>query len=494
MIEYKVESLEQADVLILPFFKDNLDIERFDFLSDSTADQVKKVLDSQDFEAEKMSSSLVYTSEDSLSRVYLLGVGDKEDFNIRNWKNSIGSAIKNLQEKELSDISVCLPKKLLQEFSARKASQETVAAIETANYAFDKYKDEEDKTKPIESVTFVDEFKTKQKENIVKGALEGQKVSIGVNLTRDLGNTSPSEMTPTMLADTAEKIGKETDVMEVGVMSQSEIEELGMGCFLGVAKGSDMAPKFIKMEYNGGGDEDPTVIVGKGITFDSGGLSLKPSKHMTDMKYDMLGAGTALGVMQAIAKLGLGQNIVCLIASCENMPGSKAYRPDDVLEAMDGTTVEIGNTDAEGRLTMADALSYTKENYEPKEIIDFATLTGACMVALGKERSGLFSPSDNMADKFYDSAQKVGENLWRLPLGEEYTESMKGEVADLRNLSKSKFGGASTAAAFLQNFVETENWTHIDLSSSYYGDKGKPWARYGANGFGVQATIEYLRN
>lgn len=274
------------------------------------------------------------------------------------------------------------------------------------------------------------------------------------------------------------------------------MKKLGMGCLLAVASGSQEEPKFIIVEYLAGKkNAAPTVLVGKGITFDSGGLSLKPGDFMIDMKYDMLGGATVLGVLCAAAALKLKKNIIGLIPTCENMPSGSAYRPDDILTAMNGKTVLVENTDAEGRLILADALCYASK-YKPKEVIDFATLTGACMVALGNERSGLFTQSEEIAEGLDESARHVGEQLWRLPLGEEYSEAVKAEVADLKNtggVGHPRFAGASTAAAFLEYFTDYP-WAHIDLASSYWGPKGKSYIRGGANGFGVQMMVEYLRN
>jgi len=303
-------------------------------------------------------------------------------------------------------------------------------------------------------------------------------------------------MTPTLLAKEALKLSKENPKIKVKILSRPEMKKLNMGCLLGVSQGSVEEPKFIILEYYGAGKtKQPTVLAGKGITFDSGGLGIKPGNYMTDMKFDMLGAATVFGIIKAAAGLKLKKNIVGLVPSCENMPSGSSYRPDDILTAHNGKSVEIIHTDAEGRLILADALSYAVK-YKPKEVIDFATLTGACMVALGSERSGVFGTSEKIINRLENKAKEVGEQLWHLPLGEEYSEAMKSEVADIKNLggvnSQPGHGGASTAAAFLQFFTDYP-WAHIDLSCSHYSGKGKPWIRGGANGFGVQTIIEYLK-
>jgi len=351
-----------------------------------------------------------------------------------------------------------------------------------------------------------------QKKQVQNGIKEGQVVAGAVNMARHLGNINPSIMTPTLLAKEASALGNGKSGIVVHVLGKSDIKKLGMGCLLGVASGSLEEPKFIILEYNGiprhardkqKKSEKPTVLVGKGITFDSGGLSLKPGNYMNDMKFDMLGAATVLGTIQAAAGLQLKKHIVGLIPTCENMPSGSSYRPDDILVAMNGKSVLVENTDAEGRLILADALSYATMKYTPKEVIDFATLTGACLVAIGNERSGLFGTSDTLIKKLIASAETVGEQLWYLPIGEEFTEAMMCEVADIKNIGgvgNPRNGGASTAAAFLQFFTQNETgetpypWAHIDLSCSYYGGTGKAYIRGGANGFGVETMVAYLQS
>ncbi len=340
--------------------------------------------------------------------------------------------------------------------------------------------------------------------NLQTGIEEGFIIAGGVNFARHLGNIPPTIMTPTYLANEALQLAKANKNIKTKVLSEAEIEKLGMGCLLAVGRGSKHETKFIIVEYWGTDkDKKPSVLVGKGITFDSGGLSLKPGDYMIDMKFDMLGAASVLGAIKVLTDLKVKKNIVVLIPSAENMPGGDSYRPDDILTAMNGATVEIKNTDAEGRLILADGLCYATK-YEPKEVIDLATLTGACMSALGLEKSGIFTPEDKIVEKMIDLGEAIGENLWRLPLGEEYSEAMKSEVADIKNtggVGGERYGTASTAAAFLQFFTQDKEtgeknypWAHIDLASAIYGSKGKAHIRAGANGFGVQVLVEYLRS
>lgn len=492
-MNYSVSTSSSTEALILPFFKDELSLENLDFLSSDHINLIENMFDSEDFEGEKMESNLLYTTGNDLPKILLLGLGEKEELTLRAWKRAVSSAVKQLQESEVKNMDLHIPEQVINEYAQEKIARETTTAVETASYSFDKYKDEDDQIVDIESVNYVHK-ESLNSEQFEAGIEQAKGIAEGVNLTRDLGNTPPGTMSPSLMAEKAREIAEDHENMEITVYSQKEIEEMGMNCFLGVADGSEMEPKFIVLEWRRDLQEDPKVLAGKGITFDSGGLSLKPSKHMTEMKFDMLGAGTVFGVMKAAANINLDQKLVAIVPSCENMPSGNSYRPDDILEAKDGSTVEIKNTDAEGRLTLADAFGYIKENHDPELVLDYATLTGACMVALGKQRSGLFTSKDELAEDLLEASENVAEQLWRLPVGEEYSKAMESKVADIKNMSGESWGGASTAAAFLQHFTDDEwSWAHMDLSSSFQKEE-KPWSRVGANGFGVQTTIEFLQN
>lgn len=503
MAEYNSGThLHEVDVMIIPCVQQKngsvqyVDEHRSYFSIPSTTD----------FAADAGQTILLYPPDSESQRVFLVGLGKMQGYTIRAWKKAIGSAVLLLQSKKYTTCSLFIPRELLDMFGARRIAKETVLAIEIAAYSFDEHKEESARVTPLAACHFDAQLVGAEKNAFQKGVEEGVAISEGIYLTRTLGNTPPTVMTPTFLAFEAMRIAKGNSSLTVKVYGKKEITDMGMGCLLGVAKGSELEPKFIVLEYMGTDvKKAPSILVGKGITFDSGGLSLKPGDYMVNMKFDMLGAGTVLGIMHAASLLKLKKNLVAIIPSCENMPSGTSYRPDDILTAMNGKTVEIQNTDAEGRLVLADAFCYAVKHYpHAKEMIDFATLTGACVVALGNERSGLFSPHDPLAQALYESAEIVGEQLWRLPLGEEYSDAMKSMVADIKNLGGvggDRYAGASTAAAFLQYFTlqhHTEekkpmcSWAHIDLSCSYYSGKGHSWIRHGANGFGVQTLIEYF--
>jgi leucyl aminopeptidase len=276
-------------------------------------------------------------------------------------------------------------------------------------------------------------------------------------------------------------------------LEKKDLERLGMGSFLAVAKGSAEPPKFIIMEYlNGAKRDKPIVLVGKGLTFDSGGISIKPSANMEEMKFDMSGGGAVIGAMVSAASLKLKKNIVGLVPCTENMPGGRAVKPGDVARSMTGVTVEIINTDAEGRLILADALGYAKR-YKPRAVVDLATLTGACMVALGTHASGLMGNDQKLIDAVRTAGEKTGERCWQLPLWDDYDDAIKSQVADVKNVGD-RYGGAITAAAFLKKFTDYP-WAHLDIAGTAYGAKpGAPYLTAGSAGVGVRLLIGFLRN
>lgn len=484
-------SLAQTDCVIVPMFEHKKPLS-FAGL-DHYKDRISQVW-GNDFEGKKDQTLLLYSTDEMTPRLLLIGLGEAKALTIKKYKEIIGTAVSICQNKTYSTVSIALHKKVVDLFGAKAVGLHTSVAARIAGYAYDEFKtDDEAKVEELKRVHIISDSNTRR--GIESGIADGLIIADGVNFARHLGNTPPTKMTPSYLAKQVEKLGEKNKKLNVTVLSRTDMKKLGMGCLLGVARGSVEEPKFIVAEYWGTDKKKkPSVLVGKGITFDSGGLSIKTGDYMVDMKFDMLGAASVIGAIKALAEMGVKKNIVALIPTAENMPGGDAYRPDDVLIAMNGKTVEIKNTDAEGRLILADALCYASR-YEPKEVIDMATLTGACMAALGLERSGLFTPVDTMSEKLLGASETIGEQLWRLPLGEEYSEALKSEIADIKNIGGvggSRYGTASTAGAFLQFFTDYD-WAHIDLASAVHSSKGKPWVRAGANGFGVQTIIEYLK-
>jgi leucyl aminopeptidase len=487
--------LAELDTLIVPLMQtDDLEAQ-IEALPEVIQTAVRAGVSRGDIAGKKFDMHTLYTDT---CRVLVIGLGAPEQCSERTWKQAIGVATIKAEEHKIATLGIYVPTTVQDMIADEALGQATTIAVLIGDYAYDEFQSVDARPTHITACSFIG---VSESDALLQGIQTGTCIGRGVNFTRHLGNTPPSVMTPALLASNALELAKEHEHLTVRVLERADMEVLGMGCLLGVAQGSELPPKFIIMEFmNGAASEKPVVLIGKGITFDSGGLSLKPADFMTDMKFDMLGAGTALGVMHAAVSLDLKKNLIVLIPSAENMPSGTSFRPDDVLIAMNGKTVEIGNTDAEGRLILADALCYTTANYNPELVIDFATLTGACVVALGTERSALFTPHDDIATSLLRSAEASGEWIWRLPLGEEFTELMKSSVADISNISSTRYGGASTAAAFLEFFtldIETKKpaypWAHFDLSSAYKGKSGKPWQRYGATGDVVQTVVEFLR-
>jgi leucyl aminopeptidase len=348
-------------------------------------------------------------------------------------------------------------------------------AVADATYAYTHTKPSAPKPKAIATVSLC---VAKQDAAVNKGLREGQAIADGVRLAKELGNRPGNHMTPSMLAKEAQRVAKQHG-MKAEVFDRKQIEKIGMGSFLSVAQGSDEPPRFIVMQYHGGSKGDaPVVLVGKGITFDSGGISLKPGAEMDEMKWDMGGAASVLGTMAAIGELKPKINVVALIATCENMPSGRAVKPGDVVKSLSGQTIEILNTDAEGRLILCDALTYA-ERFKPAAVVDVATLTGACVIALGHHHSGLYASDEDLARQLLDASARALDPAWRMPLDAEYDDALKSNFADMANIG-GRAGGSVTAAKFLQRFTKSYAWAHLDIAGTAWksgaakGGTGRP--------------------
>jgi len=360
-----------------------------------------------------------------------------------------------------------------------------ILALRELTYKFTQMKSKpENGDRSLKKIVFsVDTADEKAAKQAVKHATA---LANGMDLTRDLGNLPPNVCTPTYLGQTAKKLGKEFD-FKVEVLGQKQIEALGMGSFLSVAKGSIEPPAFIVMHHMGGpAKAAPVVLVGKGITFDTGGISIKPGEGMDEMKYDMLGAGSVFGTMRTIAEMGLKLNVIGVVPTCENMPAGNAVKPGDIVTSMSGTTIEVLNTDAEGRLILCDALTYV-ERFKPAAVIDVATLTGACVIALGHHNTALFSKDDALAGELLDASKEATDPTWRMPLDDEYQDLLKSNFADVANIG-GRPGGAITAACFLSRFTQNYPWAHLDIA----GTAWKSGATKGATGRPVPLLTQFL--
>lgn len=417
-----------------------------------------------------------------VKNIVVVGLGERKNFTPFVLRKSFSKLIKKLKELKIVSASVDL------DFfeDKRSASEALVEGILLGDYEFKKYKSDKKKDDDFEIVLVTKTAKEMLK--VKSGIGEALVIMESVNYCRDLVNEPSSVTTPSYLASEAQKI----EGMKVRVFSKPEIEKMGMEAFLGVSKGSDEAPKLIRLEYIPSGFKKHVLIAGKAITFDTGGLSLKSDEHMQSMKMDMAGGAAILAIFKALAIFKPKIKVTGLIAACENMPSGKAIKPGDIVKAYNGKTIEVVSTDAEGRMTLADVLSYGV-TFKPDVMIDLATLTGACIIALGQDIAGLFSTDKGLEEKLLKSSEGVGEKLWEMPLDPDYKKLIESPVADLSNVGEDRYGGAITAALFLKEFVGDIPWAHLDIAGPAFWEKTGPFGSKGGSGFGVRLLLKYLR-
>lgn len=441
-----------------------------------------------DFKGKKDSIAVVYTEAKS-ARLMLVGLGESDKLTPERLRRAAAAAAKRAVSLKLSHIAFELPQ--LDMAPSELARAITEGALLSV-YKFDKYiSDDNSKTSgQLTALTFFSDDKNRLNE-AKAGATLAQTIVRGVNLTRDLANAPNNEIYPESLAERAVQAGKEAG-FKVTVLNKKKIESLNMNGLLGVNRGSARPPVFIIMEYmKGPRNEQPVVLVGKGVTFDSGGISIKPSAGMGDMRMDRHGAATVIGAMYAIAKAGLKKNVVALVPATDNMPDGSAIVPGDVITYSNGLTVEVDNTDAEGRLILADALIYAKK-YKPAAVIDLATLTGACVVALGHTTSGLMGTDADLKNRIKQSAGRTNEYVCELPLYEEYEELIKSDYADIKN-SGGRAAGSITAGLFLKRFTDYP-WAHLDIAGTGIAPKETAYMPKGGTGVGVRLLCDVLMN
>ena len=412
----------------------------------------------------KAGSSNVFSSKIYDKNYIFIGLGEKNKLTIQGYEKYLNAALKIINGYNISSISIDLTNVNLNNYDHIKGS---IIEIEKTQY---KYKKSKQLTLKECSLKVANSVSATVFNNIRKESIS---IANGLNTARRLGDTPPNICHPTFLAKEAKKLEKINKNLKVEVLDEKQMQALKMGSLLSVSQGSKQPAKLVIIKYMPVKKKRPIVLVGKGITFDTGGISLKPSSNMDEMKYDMSGAGSVIGTMQACAEMNLKNNVIGILACAENMPSSTATRPGDVVTSMSGITIEILNTDAEGRLVLCDALTFSKK-YKPRYIIDMATLTGACLVGLGKYPSGLFTNDDDLSDRIKKSADRTGDRVWQLPLYNDYFEELKTNFADIQNIG-GRYGGAITAAAFLANFTNDEKWAHLDIAGTAWetgNDKG----------------------
>ena len=422
-----------------------------------------------------------------VERILFTGLGKREDLTPERLRQAAGTAVQALRKAEIASAVSILHQ------SAGDGAGWIRAATEghlLAGYSFDTFKTGPENKSVLEALTLLIPDKA-SKEHTEREVEEARIVCESVTMARELVDMPGNIATPSYLADKACEMSSRFGV-ECRVLDETKIEQHGMGALLAVAKGSNQPPRFIVMEYRGGSaKERPVVLVGKGITFDSGGISLKPREGMEKMKNDMAGGAAVIGTVAAAARLGLRVNLVGLVPAAENLPGGRAYKPGDVVTSMAGKTIEINNTDAEGRLILCDALHYAQQ-FRPSVLIDLATLTGACVVALGSFASGLMGNDEKLVCSLKNAGDTTGERLWELPVWDEYGELMKSDIADMKNAG-GPYAGTLSAGWFLRQFVGGARWAHLDIAGTAWEEKGRPYLPKGATGVGVRLLVEYLR-
>ncbi|RYU63117.1 leucyl aminopeptidase [Methylolobus aquaticus] len=421
-------------------------------------------------------------------RLLLLGLGKREALDIAKIRKALAAAVKVLRDSKAKNAALWLPELSIGErvLDARATVRLAVEIIESGTYRFARLKKEaDDKPVRLGAVTFV--IEKAHKAAAERGVREGEAIGYGMRLARDLANLPGNVCTPTYLGTEAAKLMGDHPALKVEVLDETQLEALRMGAFLSVAKGSRQPPRMIVMEYHGGpAKAKPVVLIGKGLTFDAGGISLKPAANMDEMKYDMCGGASVIGVLAAVEKLQLPLNVIGLVPASENLPDGNANKPGDIVESMAGLTIEILNTDAEGRLLLCDTLTYAKR-YNPTAVIDIATLTGACIVALGRHPSGLMGNQDALCEALLQAGERCWDRVWRLPLWDEYQEQLKSNFADLANIGGPD-GGAITAGCFLSRFAKDFPWAHVDIA----GTAWKTGQDKGATGRPVPLLMQYL--
>ena len=454
---------------------------------------ITNIIKDKDFEGKIYQTTTIYTlGRMNAERIILVGLGKEKGFSLERLRMVAGASSRLVRKLGINRFSTTLCTLSVKKRSGVDVAQAVTEGAILSLYNFDDYKTEKrDEIKKMKEIILLISPKGDIKE-IKRGVNIGRKISQSVSFVRDLVSQPGNTATPTFLAKHAKRIAKESNI-KCKILKRSDMERLGMGAILGVAKGSDQPPMFIILEYKGDKKNNaPIVLVGKGLTFDSGGLSLKSSAGMGEMKDDMSGGAAVMGTVQAAAALKLPVNLVGLVPATENLPSGKAIKPGDILRSMSGKTIEVTNTDAEGRLILADALTYA-ERYNPRVVIDIATLTYACVIALGNNVMGIMGNDDKLQKGLKKAGEVTGERVWKFPLWDEYSEQIKSSIADMKNTGGGS-AGTITAAAFLKKFASKYKWAHLDIAGVAWEKKGKPYIPKGASGVSVRLLIQYLRD
>lgn len=493
MVQVKIEKAridqKQTQLLVIGLFEGEQDFTQSKELDPVVFSSIKETLENKEFRGTFGTWILVYTlGKGPMKKLMLLGLGKKEKFTVESARICAGKAAQKAKELGAREFSI-LQFSTLDEGLIEAVTEGVLLAL----YSFDKYKEVK------EPVTRIDEVAILINSDSPKFQSVADKTGLiveAVNFARDIGNLPPNDCPPAQLAHIALSLAQEHGMI-ARVIDRYEMESMRMGGIVAVGKGSNNPPKLIVLEYNGNSDpkeQKPYLLVGKAVTFDTGGISIKPGEKMDEMKFDKCGGCTVLAVMRAIASMKLAVNVVGIVPSVENMPSSTSYRPGDIIRMYNGKTVEVLNTDAEGRIILGDALAYGIATYSPKAAIDLATLTGAAIIALGANVAAMVGTNKELTDRLRKLSDKTGEKMWELPLFDEFHDQIKSNYADIRNVG-GRPGGAITAAAFLSNFADGTPWAHIDIAGTAWTQDGtheKSYNPKGATGFGVRTLVKLL--
>ncbi|MCK4752697.1 MAG: leucyl aminopeptidase [Planctomycetes bacterium] len=484
----------ETDLLCVGLFSDAKVLDKVNGeLDKRLGGAIWRVVEPGDFKGKSGTSALVYGEGIAAKRVLLVGLGEKKKATLDTVRGAAACAANRAVGLKVENISLALHKAFGKRFDLAVAGQASAEGVYFGSYRYDEYITEsEDGRLDKLSVELVDSDAVAVRK-LQKGLLSGAVVGAAQSYARTVANRPGNVINPASLAEEAKKLASGSKQLSCTIFDEKQLAAKGMGGILAVGSGSQNKPRLIVLKYSSSkaAKSKPTVaLVGKAVTFDSGGLNLKPSRGMGEMKFDKVGGIAVLGAMKAIAELNLGVNVYGIIPAAENMPGGSSYRPSDIVTTFSGKTVEIGNTDAEGRMILCDAISYA-DKQGCDVIVDIATLTGACKIALGKHMAGVMSNDTKLLKQLQQAAKLSGEKVWHMPSGDEYAEEMKSKVADLTN-SASPWGGVCSAAAFLRQFAGERKWAHLDIAGVDMFEKGTKFAVAGSSGFGVRLLVSYV--
>jgi leucyl aminopeptidase len=490
-MEFSIVNLQnrkKSELLVIPFWKGKKFAELAAERWDEKLIDFDSPIDAKDFKGKEGETLFLYPKKALEKRVLLLGLGEKEKITVERLRRSFATLAKVCRQKRIQNLNVVVP--VIQTLTEKDVARGIAEGLLLANYVFEKLKRHTVKDESAQLIKEVALVGLNKK--LLSSLKKHVEISHGVYLARDLVNGNADEITPQHLVEVAKNFAKKLPHVKAHILDKKRLEKEKMGLLLAVNRGSARDPALIILEYKGAPkSKDLTLLVGKGITYDTGGLNLKPTSSMETMKSDMGGAAAVLGVLATVARLKMKLNVSVVIPTTENCIGSKSYKPGDVYVSYSGKSVEITDTDAEGRLVLADAIAYAKETLKPSRIIDLATLTGAIVVALGFEATGLISNHDELADSLIQAGSETYERVWRLPFYDEYRDHLRSDIADMKN-SGGRHGGAIIAGHFLHEFVGETPWAHLDIAGTAFLAESRRYHPKHGTGIGVRLLLEYL--